>query len=74
MKQAEESRNIMQKRKMGSIVSHRKRLMKENDVAFSGTWQHKTSGMDVSGVLYVRLAAHVSNGLKSRIRPEVGRI
>ena len=52
MKQAEESRNIMQKRKMGSIVCHRKRLMKENDVAFSGTWQHKTSGMDVSGVLY----------------------
>ena len=24
--------------------------------------------------LYVRLAAHVSNGLKSRIRPVVGRI
>jgi len=26
------------------------------------------------GFVYVRLAAHVSNGLKSRIRPVVGRI
>ena len=29
-------------------------------------------GIDILGV--VRLAAHVSNGLKSRIRPVVGRI
>ena len=28
----------------------------------------------VGGFLRVRLAAHVSNGLKSRIRPVVGRI
>ena len=29
---------------------------------------------DEPPVWYVRLAAHVSNGLKSRIRPVVGRI
>jgi len=29
---------------------------------------------EAASLLYVRLAAHVSNGLKSRIRPVVGRI
>ena len=31
-------------------------------------------GVCAGSVLRVRLAAHVSNGLKSRIRPVVGRI
>ena len=63
----------MQKRKMGSIVCHRKRLMKENDVAFSGTWQHKTSGMDVSGVLFLesRIYNFYKNYLVKRQKKDI---